>query len=466
MLIDSLQRLLEVLRAAGFMINVKKSQLNPSQELVFLGMTLNTIYAKSILPLQKAQMLRLCASLFMTAGVYRPARLFLRLLGMMSAANLMVPLGRLYMRPFQIYLHSRWKAAYQKLSHPVMVPAHLLPHVQWWRDLNNLTQGLCWKKLGHQVILTTDASESLWGGHMKGFTAQGPWTKIQHRLHINHLEMWAVLNSLQTFRSMVEKRNVLVRTDNTTVCQYINKCGGTRSPDMCKLTWRLFQWCIQHQVEITAVHLPGVLNVQADSLSRHWLPQLEWTLNQTVADQIFHHWFIPDLDLFATYENKRVPEFCTFHPHPKAFWVDALSLSWRDRYVYAYPPIALIHRVLLQVQEESPVMILIAPLWSRREWFPLLLDLLVDYPIRLPQSPDLLTQNQGTHLHSSVHELNLVAWLISGDHWLRKEFQRALPLQSSQPPPLVRTSNMLLVGSISPHGVLHRKLIPVLPLCR
>jgi len=78
------------------------------------------------------------------------------------------------------------------------------------------------------------------------------------------------------------------------------------------------------------------------------------------------------------------------------------NLNWRDHFVYVFPPVALIHKVLLQVQKENPVVIRIAPWWFRREWCPLLLDLLIDYPMCLPHSPDLLTQNQGRHLHSST----------------------------------------------------------------
>jgi hypothetical protein len=39
------------------------------------------------------------------------------------------------------------------------------------------------------------------------------------------------------FLSQIKNQAVLIRSDNTTVVQYINKQGGTKSPQLCYLTW-------------------------------------------------------------------------------------------------------------------------------------------------------------------------------------------------------------------------------------
>ena len=52
---------------------------------------------------------------------------------------------------------------------------------------------------------------------------------------------------------------------------------------------------------------------------------------------------------------------------------------------YAFPPIAIITRVLLKLRVfHNCDLTLIAPFWPQREWFPALLDLLSDIPIELP----------------------------------------------------------------------------------
>ena len=90
-----------------------------------------------------------------TGRVYRPARLFLQLLGLMTSSILLVPYARLYMRPFQLHLHARWKARYQSLQHPVLITRHLLPHVQWWSNVINLSAGLSWLK-NRRSLLAVD----------------------------------------------------------------------------------------------------------------------------------------------------------------------------------------------------------------------------------------------------------------------------------------------------------------------
>ena len=155
---QSLQCCLEVLQAAGFVINQKKSHLNPVQLLTFLGVELDSTRAMAFLPLDKALRLQQCVRLFMKVGVYLPVRLFLRLLGLMAASLLMVPWARLYMRPLQLYLNSQWDARSRNFDFKVMVPLRLMKIFQWWTDLNHLRKGLPWSREEPSVVITTDAS--------------------------------------------------------------------------------------------------------------------------------------------------------------------------------------------------------------------------------------------------------------------------------------------------------------------
>ena len=109
----------------------------------------------------------------------------------------------------------------------------------------------------------------------------------EHRSAINILEMLAVSNALQYFRSNILGRAVLVRCDNATVVAYINHRGGTRSGRLCALAWDLIHWCIRHGVTLSAVHLPGEENVTADALSRGWIVPMEWSLLPQVARSLF-----------------------------------------------------------------------------------------------------------------------------------------------------------------------------------
>ena len=93
-------------------------------------------------------------------------------------------------------------------------------------------------------------------------------------------------------------------------------------------------------VILRARHIPGYLNVIADKLSRHnQVIQTEWSLSQQVFRLLFSKWALPQLDLFATRFNHKLPRFVSPVPDPTAWAVDALSLSWENLDVYAFPPL-------------------------------------------------------------------------------------------------------------------------------
>ena len=98
---------------------------------------------------------------------------------------------------------------------------------------------------------------------------------------------------------------------------------------------------------------------------------------------------------------------------------------------YAFPPIALIQKVLDKVTSDRCRLILIAPNWPRRNWFPHLINLLRSRPFRLPTVHNLLSQHQGKVIHPDPGIFQLVAWPLSGDHYDRKDFLEEL--QSSSP---------------------------------
>jgi hypothetical protein len=86
------------------------------------------------------------------------------------------------------------------------------------------------------------------------------------------------------------------------------------------MTWKLLCWCLDHGISLKAVHIPGRLNLLADSLSRRMsiLPT-ERQLNQCVADRLFNHWGKPNIDLFATNKNAKMTTCVSPVPDPKRY---------------------------------------------------------------------------------------------------------------------------------------------------
>ena len=204
----------------------------------------------------------------------------------------------------------------------------------------------------------------------------------EKRLHINVLELKAVSLALRSFKDQCQNQTLLVATDNSTVVVYINKQGVTHSAEMCFLLWKIMTWCHHYHITLKARHIPGCLNVMADLLSRsNQVQSTEWSLHPQVFKQICQKWFTPHADRFATHLNHKLPLYVSPVPDPNAWDIDALNLNWMGLTAYAYPPTALLHRVIQKIRQCHCLIIVIAPGWPGMPWFWDLVQLSTEIPL-------------------------------------------------------------------------------------
>ena len=222
----------------------------------------------------------------------------------------------------------------------------------------------------------------------------------------------------------------MISTDNTMVVSYINKQGGTHSPNLCVEVWEILSWCLEHNIVIRVRHIPGKFNILADCLSRLDKPiKTEWALDQTVANSVFQMLKFPNVDLFATQFNHKLPLYVSPVQDNKALVIDALSMDWNHLHAYAFPPFIL-PAVLDKIQQPQCRIVPIAPFWQQQQWFSELLLLLVSATIRLPLIPRLLTQSKGRFVHQNLPLLDLHAWELSNNQSEIKIFCKTLQILS------------------------------------
>ena len=198
---------------------------------------------------------------------------------------------------------------------------------------------------------------------------------------------------------------------------YINKQGGTHSAEMCALLWKIMTWCHHYHITLKARHIPDCRNVMADLLSRsNQVQSTKWSLHPQVFRQICQKWFTPHVDLFATHLNHKLPLYVSPIPDPKAWDIDALNINWTGLTAYAYPPSALLHRVIQKIRQCHCLTILIAPGWPGMPWFWDLVQLSTEIPLQLPVSTTLLKQSHSYVFHSNPQHLNLHAWCLGADN--------------------------------------------------
>ena len=83
----------------------------------------------------------------------------------------------------------------------------------------------------------------------------GVWTRSELELHINVLELRAVIMALHHWATVLQGRHVLIATDNTTVVAYINKQGGTHSNLLLRLVVDLFLWFQTQDITLRVRHI-------------------------------------------------------------------------------------------------------------------------------------------------------------------------------------------------------------------
>ena len=212
------------------------------------------------------------------------------------------------------------------------------------------------------------------------------------------------------------------------------------------------------------MHISGALNIFADQLSRVRVRPTEWQMHKVVVQTRFQIWGTPLIDLFASKENKQTSVFCSKIPHQDALAIDALSISWEGMFTYVYPQICLIPKVLQHIEHFRCQIILIAPKWPRRHWYPDLLKFLIACPRKLPLWPDLLQQPKTMISHPKPEVFSLHTWLLSPEASKRSAFLTSLE-SSFQPLGGHVLNGTTLVNSInSVAGVVQDKWIHIVPL--
>ncbi|XP_041484656.1 uncharacterized protein LOC121431212 [Lytechinus variegatus] len=321
---------------------------------------------------------------------------------------------RLYMRPFQRHLLRYYSPGVDSLHSRIPLPLTIRRSLAPWTRPAFVAQGKPLQTPLPSASVTTDASLSGWGGHCEGEMVSGDWAYPGALPHINVLEMQAVSNALRHFQHKLIGRTVLVRTDNRSVAAYINRQGGTRSNSLDALAAGLWKWCRATKIVPIASYIPGRDNLIADFLSRGRCLPSEWALNPEIFRSILHRWGPLDIDLFATALNRKLPVFCSRVNEMEASHLDAFSMNWGHQRCYAFPPFSLIPQVLRKVKADRAWVLLIAPNWPGRAWFPQLLELLVGDPLTLPPTSQLVSQPLSGIRHPRPESLHLTAWPLSG----------------------------------------------------
>nr|XP_006116545.1 uncharacterized protein LOC102444972 [Pelodiscus sinensis] len=294
----------------GLIINEQKSTTVPTQNIKFIGAVLDSMTARAYLPLDRFQAIQELVKVLDIAPTVS-IHTCLHLLGNMASTTFMVPHARLHFRDLQYWLGRVYLLQKHSIHRTVTVPPHVRDSLRWWGNTGNILSGIPFRRPQLSVLITTDPSLIGWGAHMGNDRVQDKWSSIEKTYDINLLELRAISLACKHFLPCIRHTTVRIFTDNVAAMYYVNRQGGARSCSLCAEAIRLWNWCIKNGVTITASYLPGISNVIADSLSRRFPVDHEWEMRCRISDLIFHRWHMPRVDLFATAQNAKCPQFCS-----------------------------------------------------------------------------------------------------------------------------------------------------------
>lgn len=158
------------------------------------------------------------------------------------------------------------------------------------------------------------------------------------------------------------------------------------------------------------MYLPGPQNLVADFLSCQKPPSGEWRLHPEVVQAIWGR----EVDLFASESLTHCPLWFSLTEATSPLEQDALAHLWPYWLPYAFPSFPLLVVMLHRVQQGHHRLLLVAPNWPGRPWFPVMYRLLDGDPWCLHKRRDLLSQLGGQVWHPSLESLQLWVWPVRG----------------------------------------------------
>lgn len=380
------QLVADLLADLGFRIHPDKSELIPATTRTFLGFVVDSTAMTLRLPAPKARRIaRECRALAnrVRHQNHTPSvRTVARLLGRITAASSAVSVHRFRSAHLE---RARAEAlrAHGTYDAPCPLPPGALTDLRWWGRHLHHVHGRPVRLPPPDVLVRTDASALGWGAvvidaptlpSLRGRRLHGRLPPQLRQSVSNETELYGVGAALHALSRLapLHHRHVRIQTDSTSALFYVNK-GAGRSVALSDLVAPLWRLALRSGMLLSAEHLPGELNVEADALSRQAPSADDWTLRPRVFSALVRRFGLPSVDAFAEPANARLPRFCSRFPLPGALPLHGLLLDYSREFAYAFPPPRLVPLLLSRLLDQRATALLVLPARPQAPWWPLVL---------------------------------------------------------------------------------------------
>ncbi|KAM8945815.1 uncharacterized protein RCH25_049154 [Pelodytes ibericus] len=258
-----------VMHRFGVPLSQEKT-VGPTTTITFLGIEIDSVSMECRLPLDKVVDLRDIVSELKTARKVQ-LRQLQSLLGKLNFACKIIPMGRIFCRRLSLAT-AGIRAPHHYIRLTQEHRADLMVWDSFLRTFNGRSLIIDRAITNKDLNLWTDASGSVGFGAIfekKWCWASWPrkWFQSGWVKNLAFLELFPIVVSVILWGPCFENKKVRFWCDNLGVVQAINN-GSASSPPVIRLLKELVLICLQRNLLVQAVHVPGIKNDVADSLSR------------------------------------------------------------------------------------------------------------------------------------------------------------------------------------------------------
>ena len=406
---------LALLALLGFNINKEKLIINPTRKFTYLGVVIDTINMTVENTIENIDKCKVKIEDILRSKVIT-LRKMESILGLLNFMSNFIEDGRRYLIPLikiinKMYHINRDTEMVKEKEVDIILE-------RWTLEENYIP-----KKLLPQLItvtIRTDASKTKWGATVESNIGSNQisdtWKGEEIGLNINNKELLAVRNAINHFKDLIKNQHLSIHVDNRTAVACLKKRGTHKNKFRDRIVQEILNILISKNSTMEIHHIPGKQNILADLLSRsdHIIPS-ELQISKELFWKIsIEFGMIPEIDLFATpYSNKCI-HFTSSIPDKKAISLNAFTINWGSYSVlYAFPPPTLISKVLYKwKREKKGSLLLIAPAWPSKIWYPILMKMKVkEWILPIKEKDFYLKTIQGIS-YINVKKFHLTGYIL------------------------------------------------------
>lgn len=284
----ALRQAISILRRLGWILQDDKIE-GPSQELVFLGVLINTRHRRLSIPPERMELIIMAIQEVLSAhskGLLT-FRQLVSLVGRLNWCAEVMIAGRPRVKRIRDCLHQgRWSWRHHRTRRykgKVTLSAKAIDNLEWWIQAGQAASAAdgaspwvpFWSmdRVATCRVFSDASGEGGFGCIVEDVVYHGTWASWTQQYSSGFQELLPILFALQLVGPRWANHVVVFTTDNLGNMFALNK-GSSRSQDSFQLIFRIFELAAQYNIYLVADWIPRDYNVFADYVTKVFSPHL------------------------------------------------------------------------------------------------------------------------------------------------------------------------------------------------